>query len=62
MHSIGRIGNAGAPFGIGNLSSVVMPASGELFLGVNDDELGDNSGGFVVDVRPQSAPANRRRR
>jgi len=59
---IGRIGNAGAPFGIGNLSSVVMPASGELFLGVNDDELGDNSGGFVVDVRPQAAPAPRRRR
>jgi hypothetical protein len=58
---IGRIGN-GAPFGIGNQASVPMPASGELFLGVNDDDLADNSGGFVVDVRPQAAPAPRRRR
>ena len=57
---IGRIGN-GAPFGIGNQTSVPMPAAGELFLGVNDDEVGDNSGGFVVDVRPQAVPAVRRR-
>ncbi len=57
---IGRVGN-GAPFGIGNQGVVPMPASGELFLGVNDDELADNSGGFVVDVRPQAQP-NRRRR
>jgi hypothetical protein len=58
---IGRIGN-GAPFGIGNQSSVPMPATGELFLGVNDDDLADNSGGFVVDVRPQAVPTPRRRR
>jgi hypothetical protein len=58
---IGRIGN-GAPFGIGNQTTVPMPATGELFLGVNDDEVGDNSGGFVVDVRPQAAPVTRRRR
>ena len=57
---IGRIGN-GAPFGIGNQTSVPMPASGELFLGVNDDQVADNTGGFVVDVRPQM-PAPRRRR
>ncbi len=57
---IGRIGN-GVPFGIGNQASVPMPATGELFLGVNDDDLSDNSGGFVVDVRPQAAPVNRRR-
>jgi len=59
---VGRIGN-GAPFGIGNQTIVPMPATGELFLGVNDDELGDNSGGFVVDVRPQpnTAPVRRRR-
>ena len=55
---IGRIGN-GAPFGIGNQAQVPMPATGELFLGINDDEVGDNSGGFVVDVRPQ--PVARRR-
>lgn len=58
---IGRVGN-GAPFGIGNQTSVPMPSSGELFLGVNDDEMNDNSGGFVVDVRPQAQPTTRRRR
>jgi len=58
---IGRVGN-GAPFGIGNQTSVPMPATGELFLGVNDDEVGDNSGGFVVDVKPQAVPVTRRRR
>ena len=58
---IGRVGN-GAPFGIGNQTMVPMPATGELFLGVNDDELGDNSGGFVVDVRPQGQGMMRRRR
>lgn len=59
---IGRVGN-GAPFGIGNQTSVPMPATGELFLGVNDDEVGDNTGGFVVDVRPEgSRPTTRRRR
>lgn len=56
---VGRIGN-GAPFGIGNQTLVPMPATGELFLGVNDDEVGDNSGGFVVDVRPQAVPVRRR--
>ena len=56
---VGRIGN-GAPFGIGNQTVVPMPATGELFLGVNDDEVGDNSGGFVVDVKPQPMPGRRR--
>ena len=56
---IGRVGN-GAPFGIGNQSSVPMPATGELFLGVNDDDVADNSGGFVVDVRPLGAMTRRR--
>lgn len=55
---IGRVGN-GAPFGIGNQTLIPMPATGELFLGVNDDEMGDNSGGFVVDVRPQPVPRRR---
>jgi hypothetical protein len=56
---VGRIGN-GAAFGIGNQAIVPMPATGELFLGINDDEVGDNSGGFVVDVRPQAVPRRRR--
>ena len=42
---IGRIDN-GQPFGIGNLASVRMPASGTLYLGINDDNLSDNTGQF----------------
>ena len=47
---IARIGNS-APFAIGNNSTVTMPARGELFLGVNDDHVGDNRGEFVVELR-----------
>lgn len=46
---IGRIGN-GAPFGIGNQTSVPMPASGQLFLGINDNNFGDNTGEFRVEI------------
>jgi hypothetical protein len=46
---IGRIGN-GLPFVIGNQTSVVMPAAGQLFLGVNDDHVGDNTGEFRVEI------------
>jgi hypothetical protein len=44
---IGRIDN-GQPFGIGNQASITMPAGGTLFLGVNDDNVADNSGQFQV--------------
>lgn len=44
---IGRIGN-GQPFAIGNQTSIQMPASGVLWLGVNDDVVSDNSGQFNV--------------
>lgn len=45
---IGRIGNTGA-FYIGNQKREFrMPASGRLYLGINDDFLGDNSGFFTV--------------
>jgi hypothetical protein len=51
---IGRIGPTGRaasqPFGIGNLTSVVMPSDGMLFLGVNDSGLGDNRGEFTVKI------------
>ncbi len=46
---IGRIDN-GQPFGIGNQTSLRMPASGILYLGVNDDIMSDNSGQFGVVV------------
>lgn len=47
---IGRVGN-GQPFSIGDTTQAFqMPANGQLFLGVNDDHLPDNSGNFVVKV------------
>jgi hypothetical protein len=45
---IGRIGPTGPAFAIGNLSTVVMPGTGRLYLAVNDDELSDNVGGYEV--------------
>lgn len=47
---IGRIGD-GEPFGIGNLTSLKMPGSGPLYLGINDDSLGDNRGHFEVVIK-----------
>jgi hypothetical protein len=50
---IGKVGNS-APFAIGMQSQpLVMPASGRLMLGVNDNELGDNSGFYSVVVTKQ---------
>ena len=46
---IGRI-DSGQPFGIGNQTSIVIPASGLLYLGVNDDNVGDNTGQFQVAI------------
>jgi small nuclear ribonucleoprotein (snRNP)-like protein len=47
---IGRIGT-GAPFAIGsNSQPITMPASGRLYLGVNDAGASDNSGAFTVTV------------
>lgn len=46
---IARVGNS-APFPIGENQTVTMPANGQLFLGINDDHLSDNSGGFRVQV------------
>ena len=44
---IGRIGN-GRPFAIGDQTSIRMPASGVLWLGVNDDVVSDNTGQYNV--------------
>jgi len=46
---IGRI-DSGQPFGIGNQTTIVAPASGLLYLGINDDVLTDNSGQFNVTI------------
>ena len=47
---IGRIGNS-APFGIGDRATINMPASGQLFLGINDDHMADNEGGYRVTIQ-----------
>jgi hypothetical protein len=47
---IGRVGTNGQPFGIGNQTSVPMPATGRLYLMVNDSVLSDNSGAFEVQI------------
>lgn len=50
---LGRIGNS-APFAIGmQTQPLAMPASGRLMIGVNDNELADNSGFFSVVVAKQ---------
>lgn len=47
---IGKVGN-GAPFPIGsNSQPIVMPETGQLMLGINDNQLGDNSGYFTVTI------------
>jgi hypothetical protein len=50
---IARVGNS-APFPIGNVTTpVTMPADGQLYLGINDDEVSDNTGEFVVKMTLQ---------
>jgi hypothetical protein len=49
---LGRVGN-GRPFAIGAESDVTMPANGRLYFGVNDDDVRDNTGNFVVDMFPR---------
>lgn len=45
----------GAPFSIADSASATMPAAGQLFLGVNDGRLADNTGSFRVSI--QRSPA-----
>jgi hypothetical protein len=45
-----KIGENGKVFPIGDQASVTMPASGQLFLGVNDDDTNDNQGEFRVKI------------
>lgn len=47
---IAKVGNS-APFPIGDVTTpVTMPADGQLYLGINDDEVSDNRGEFIVQV------------
>ncbi len=48
---IAKVGD-GTPFAIGaGNRDITMPVAGRLFLGVNDDNVSDNSGAFTVTVR-----------
>jgi len=46
---VGRIDN-GQPFLVGVQGTIRMPANGQLFLGINDDVLTDNTGDFFVTI------------
>jgi len=47
---IGRVGQ-GQPFGIGDQRGPLgMPGAGQLFVGINDDNCGDNRGEFRVQI------------
>ena len=49
---IAKVGNS-SPFPIGNNTApIVMPADGQLYLGINDDEVSDNRGEFIVQITP----------
>lgn len=48
---VGRIGPTGTPFGIGNAPFIVAPATGLLYLGVNDDGFADNRGNYQVVIK-----------
>lgn len=47
---IAKVGENGQVFPIGDQASVTMPASGQLFLGINDDDTNDNQGEFRVKI------------
>lgn len=56
---IARVGN-GDVFPIGNQTSVTIPASGQLFLGINDDGFEDNAGEFRVEIGRSGGRRSRR--
>jgi hypothetical protein len=49
---VGRVGTSGTPFEIGTGTSAppTAPATGELYLSVNDNYFGDNSGSWSVSI------------
>jgi hypothetical protein len=58
---IGRIGSS-APFGIGDQTAPIpMPAAGRLSLGINDDDVRDNTGFFTVMIDVTTDGRGRRR-
>jgi len=55
---IARIGN-GQPFVVGSQTEIQAPASGQLFLGINDTHLPDNSGSYQVQVERSNVRTRR---
>ena len=47
---IGRVGEQGRIFYVGSGTTLLVPTEGQLFLGVDDDQLDDNSGRWIVSV------------
>jgi len=47
---IGLIGVSGRPFYVGDSLTFTAPAAGELFLGVNDDNVADNTGDWTAAI------------
>ncbi len=47
---IGLIGVSGRPFYVGDSLTFSAPAAGELFLGVNDDNVADNTGEWTATI------------
>ncbi|MDP8248858.1 MAG: alkaline phosphatase family protein [Candidatus Tritonobacter lacicola] len=47
---IGKIGEDGEPFLVGERLSIEVSGSGELFMGINDYDFKDNSGSFTADI------------
>jgi len=47
---IGKIGDAGSSFYIGRTYSVPTTGSGRLYLGINDNDLGNNGGSYSASV------------
>jgi hypothetical protein len=47
---IGRIGQSGTIFEVGSSKSFVAASSGEVYLGVNDNYFGDNSGSWTASI------------
>jgi hypothetical protein len=56
---IGRIGANGQPFFIGVNGSFQAPAAGQLFLGINDSQFGDNDGSYQVEIQRGNTRARR---
>ena len=48
---IGRVGTNGPVFAIGDQNSLTVQESGQLYLGINDDQTSDNRGEFRVKIQ-----------